>query len=208
MRSLKRVISASALAVLVMAGGAATAAAASAQPHATSTAKVRLHGGHTSVTTGKGIATALLGSGIVPLATAPGSQTLRSLASGPAAEFSFPVTGGRVSLSPLAGNIDHDGGIFFYNTKNGKDIEVSNFIISLRQADLTGIVNGNPKARVVIFWLHLAHARLSVHGHQVTASRIGVSLSATAASALDAALGTTIFTPGLKVGTARTTLRV
>jgi hypothetical protein len=208
MRTLKRVISASTLAVVVIAGSTAAAVAASAHVHSAQTAGVRLRGGHTSVTTGKGIATAMLSNGIVPLATAPGSQTLRLPGSGPAAEFSFPVTGGRVRLSPLAGSINHDGGILFYNTRNGKDIAVSNFSISLRHADLTGIVNGNPKVRVVVFWLNLTHARLTVRGHRVTASRIGVSLSTAAAGALDAALGTTIFTPGLAVGSATTTVRI
>jgi len=208
MRRLKRMISVSALAALAIAGSAATAAAVPGHVHPARAAGVPLRGGRTSVTTGDGIAAALLANGIVPLAAAPGSQTLLLPASGPAAEFSFPVTGGRVSLSPLGGNIDHRGGILFYNTKNGKDIEVSDFIISLGKADLTGIVNGNPGARVVIFSLSLAHAKLSVHRHWVTASGIGVTLSATAASALDAALGTAVFTPGLAVGTATTTLRV
>jgi hypothetical protein len=34
------------------------------------------------------------------------------------------------------------------------------FVIDLTHADLTGIVNGNPKARVPLFGLDLSHARL------------------------------------------------
>lgn len=208
MRSLKKMISASALAVLVVASGAGAAAAAAGPAHQAHAAGVRLRGGHTTVVTGRGIAAALLSNGIVPLAVAPGSQTVRLPKSGPAAELSFPVTGGRVSLHPLGATIDHRGGILFVNTRNGKDIEVSNFIISLRHGDLTGIVNGNPKVRVVILRLHLAHVRLNVHRHAVTASRIGLTLSGTAAKALDAALGTSLFTPGLALGTASTTVRI
>ena len=64
-----------------------------------------------------------------------------SPASGPAVRFTFPVTGGRVTLSPLGGTIDHRGGILFLNAKNGKKIKVSSFIIDLAHADLTGIMN-------------------------------------------------------------------
>jgi hypothetical protein len=41
----------------------------------------------------------------------------------------------------------------------------------------------------------------------VQASGIVVTLTKTAASALDATLGTSLFTPGLKLGTASTVLR-
>jgi hypothetical protein len=47
-----------------------------------------------------------------------------------------------------------------------------------------------------------------VHRQAITASGIGLSLSATAAKALDAALGTTVFTAALALGTATTTVRV
>jgi hypothetical protein len=197
------------MAALVLAGGIA-ASAATTHPVASahSAAQVALRGGETSVTTGPGIAKALLANDVVPIAIGPGSESLKPNLSAPAVQLTFPVTGGKVSLSPLAGNIDHRGGIFFYDTKTGHDIAVSDFIISLKHADLTGIVNGNSKARVVLFWLNLAHAKLHVHGSIVTASNIGVTLSGVAASALDTTLGTTLFTSGLPVGTAVTTLKV
>jgi hypothetical protein len=73
---------------------------------------------------------------------------------------------------------------------------------------LTGIVNNDAHARVKVFNLDFSHARIHIHGHSVTASGIGLILSAGAAHALDAALGTTVFTPGLKVGSARTSLHI
>jgi hypothetical protein len=51
----------------------------------------------------------------------------------------FPVTGGRVGLSPFGARIRHRGGILFFNAKNGKAIKVSRFIISLNRKDLTGM---------------------------------------------------------------------
>ena len=170
-------------------------------------AAVHLRGGATAVTTAPGIAPALLKNGIVPLATSPGTESVLFPKSGPAARFTFPVTGGAVSLSPLGGKIGHAGGILFANVTNGKTIEVSQFTIDLARADLTGIVNGNPKARVALFRLDLSHARLTAGKHIATAKCIGVKLTAAAAKALNAALGTTLFSGGLKLGTASTLLR-
>jgi hypothetical protein len=192
----------------LLAGSATAASAATSQPaRAQAAAAVHLRSGATAVTTAPGIAAALLAQGIVPRATWPGSQSVQSPASGPAVRFTFPVTGGRVTLSPLGGTIDHRGGILFLDVRNGKKIEVSQFTVDLTHADLTGIVNGNPQVRVPLFGLDLSHARLTAGTHIVTASGIGLTLTAAAAKALDAALGTQLFSAGLKLGTASTLLR-
>ena len=208
MRGFRHLAAVIAIAGLVT-GSAATAASAAASQRAgaRAAAPVRLRGGATAVTTAPGIAAALLKNGIVPLATWPGSQSVLSAQDGPAARFAFPVTGGRVTLRPLGGKVRHAGGILFLNVTNGKTIEVSRFTIDLSHADLTGIVNGNPKARVALFNLSLAHASLKAGKHVVRASGIGVSLTKTAAAALNSSLGTSLFSPGLKLGTAGTVLR-
>jgi hypothetical protein len=43
--------------------------------------------------------------------------------------------------------------------------------------------------------------------HSIKISGIGLTLTSTAASALDATFGTSLFQPGLKLGTASTVLR-
>jgi hypothetical protein len=190
--------------------GCATTAASGATSHgagAQAAAAVHLRGGATAVTTAPGIAPALLKNGIVPLATSPGTESVLFPKSGPAARFTFPVTGGSVTLSPLGGTVDHAGGILFANVTNGKNIEVSQFTVDLSHADLTGIVNGNPKARVPLFSLDLSHAKLTVGKHIVTVRGIGLKLTSAAAKALNAALGTKLFSAGLKLGTAGTLLR-
>ena len=121
--------------------------------------------------------------------------------------FAFPVTGGQASLSPLGGRVYHRGGILFFNAKNGKEVLVSRFTINLSKGDLTGIVNGNPKARVPLFNLDLSHAKLAAGKHVVVAKGIGLKLTKVAAGALNAALGTKLFSAGLGLGTARTVLR-
>jgi hypothetical protein len=195
-------------AIAGLASGATTAASAATSHGAgAQAAAVHLRGGATTVTTAPGIAPALLKNGIVPLATAPGTESVLFPKSGPAARFTFPVTGGSVTLSPLRGKVNHAGGILFVNVTNGKTIKVSRFTIDLAHADLTGIVNGNPKARVPLFRLDLSHAKLTAGKHIATAKGIGVKLTSAAAKALNTALGTKLFSGGLKLGTASTLLR-
>jgi hypothetical protein len=193
----------------LLTGSAATAAsAATSQPARAQGAAAHVRGGTTAVTTAPGVAPALLKNGIVPFATWPGTQSVLFAQSGPAARFTFPVVGGRVTVSPLGGTIRHAGGILFVNVKNGKNVEVSRFTINLARAGLTGIVNGNPKARVPLFRLDLAHAKLTAGKHVITASGIGLKLTSVAARALNAALGSKLFSAGLNLGTARTLLRI
>ena len=198
-------------AIIGLAGSAASATAASAATsHSAGTHAawaVHLKGGATRVTTAPGIALALLKNGIVPLATAPGTQTVVVPKTGPAVRFTFPVTGGSVALSPVGGNINHAGGIFFANLTNGKTIQVSQFTINLSRGNLTGIVNGNPQARVPLFRLDLSHAKITAGNHMATARGIVVTLTSIAAKALNTALGTKLFSGGLTLGTAGTVLR-
>jgi hypothetical protein len=60
---------------------------------------------------------------------------------------------------------------------------------------------------VPLFGLDLSHARLAAGKHTVTARGIGLTLTAAAAKALNGALGTQLFSAGLKLGTASTLLR-
>lgn len=202
MRMFKRVAIVAAMAGLVIGPAAATASASAA----TRTAQVRLTGGVTSVTTAPGIAAALLGNGIVPIATLPGTEGAQ-LGGGVAVRFTFPVTGGRLNTAKLTGTIGHKGGILFVNLPAGKQIEVSDFVINVHQGVLTAEVNGNPKARVPLLRLNLAHARIHSGRHFVQVSGIVLTLTSAAASALDATFGTTLFKPGLELGTASTLLR-
>ena len=59
-----------------------------------------------------------------------------------------------------------------------------------------------------VFTLDLSAATVSAAGRQVKVGNIDVRLTATAAGALNQALGTHLFIGGLDIGTARTTLRV
>ena len=208
MRGLRYLAAAVAITGLLT-GPAVTAASAATSQGAAArgAAGAHLRGGTTAVTTAPGVASALLQNGIVPQAIGPGRERVLHGKNGLAVRFAFPVTGGLVTLSPLGGTIYHAGGILFRNTRNGKTIEVSQFTIDLTHGDLTGIVNGNPAVRVPLFRLGLSHARLAAGRHLVTARGIVLTLTPVAATALNAALGTGLFSAGLELGTARTVLR-
>ena len=122
-------------------------------------------------------------------------------------QLTFPVTGGRVNLAQLRGTIWHQGGILFLAPATGRQILVSDFVISVHQGVLTAEVNANPKIRVPLLQLSLARATIRSGRHYVRISGIAVTLTKVAASALDATFGTTLFTPGLDLGTADTLLR-
>jgi hypothetical protein len=207
MRMFKRVAAVAMVAGLFIGpvAGAASASAATRAPQWSS--QVKLTGGNTSVTTAPGIAAALLGHGIVPIATLPGTEGAQIGAGGVQVRFTFPVTGGWLNAAQLKGTIVHQGGILFLAPATGKQILVSNFVISVHQGVLTAEVNGNPKVRVPLLRLSLAHATIRAGRHFVRISGIIVTLTATAASALDATFATTLFTPGLELGTASTLLR-
>jgi hypothetical protein len=205
----KRVAVIGVLAGLV-AGPVAGAASASAAPLATraphGSHQVRLTGGDTSVTTAPGIAAALLGHGIVPIATLPGTEGAR-IGGGVAVRFTFPVTGGWLNAAKLQGVIRHKGGILFADLPAGRQILVSDFVINVHQGVLTAEVNGNPKVRVPLLRLSLAHATIGSGRHYVRISGIALTLTGAAASALDATFGTNLFKAGLELGTASTLLR-
>ena len=184
----------------------AAASSASAST-ATRSAQVRLTGGETTVTTAPGIATTLLGHGIVPVATLPGTEGAQISGSGVAVTFTFPVTGGWLNTKKLTGTIWHQGGILFADVPAGKQILVSDFVISVHQGVLTAEVNGNAKVRVPLLTLSLAHATIHAGRHSVQISGIVLTLTSTAASALNSTFGTTLFKSGLELGTASTVLR-
>ena len=106
MRGFLRTLAVTGAATAALLGAGLTGTAAAQAPAAT-----RLTGGTTTVTTGPGVAGTLLRAGILPVATPPGRQSFSVGRHGLATSFSFPVTGGAVDLTTLAGTIKHRGGI-------------------------------------------------------------------------------------------------
>jgi hypothetical protein len=209
MRALLRIAAITTAAGLLLAPAATMASASTAAPHpaATHAARVHLTSGKTSFTTVSGLAETLLESGIVLFATTPGTESLLGSTSNPQIKFSFPVTGGRVNPARLTGTIRHRGGILFVNTlMSDEAIKLSRFRISLTSKRLSAIVS-TVGMRVTVAKLNFSHARFSVGLSHVKVRRIGVHLTTAGAEALDNALGTMLFTEGMKIAEARTLVR-
>jgi len=119
----------------------------------------------------------------------------------------FPITGGRLDASHARGEVPHSGGLSL--TKGATQVVISDFIIETTSSPrLTGIVtaNGTIVGRIPLFNLALPQLvlplqlppgpeTLLIEGNRVT-------LTAEAATALNAAFGTTAFTPGFNIGIA------
>jgi hypothetical protein len=146
----------------------------------------RLSGQSTSVALDPSTAKAL---GSLGVALAPeGTATYASATS----TISFPITGGfaaihaDVTYKPgyIAGVLIHQGSGFTL-TKGAIKVTLSNFVVDPGNSTLTGWVNGTETAVPL----------LSLNG-----SAVKVSVTATAASALNTAFSTTAFKAGLELG--------
>lgn len=149
---------------------------------------------------------------------------LTSLQIEPSAEFpgrlvggvaSFPVDAGEFDAGTAKGEIIHTGGL---NLRRGTTtVTIATFTIDTTgtQPVLTGIVKANDSivGRIPLFNLALPALTLPIQPAplppplsssflQVRIPGVGVTLTATAASALNSAFGVTAFTAGIPIGTA------
>jgi hypothetical protein len=183
------------LALLAM-GGSAVA-------NAGTSTTVRLDRGSTSLTTDTATTGVLVSHGILPLPV--GSATVTPVVNhGIALRYRFPITGGMVDATTLAGYIKHSGGLRFLNLANGKTLTLTNFKILIgAHPGLSAIVNGNPSVRVRILNLDLSGASVEKDIPWVTVSNVKATLTTTAADALNGALGVGFFSRGITLGTAQ-----
>jgi len=154
------------------------------------------------------LADAVFGGGDTTLALDQGAaQALQSLRITPGVVgdaragsdgLAFPITGGRVDASSLAGAIAHSGGISL--TRDSTRVELTDFTVGIDDTPaLSALVGGQ---RVEILTLDVANVRRSVRGRTVVVSGVVARLTAAAAGALNQAFGTDAFREGLTLGTA------
>ena len=203
MRAILRIAAIATAAGLMLAPAVGLASASAAQP-AAKHVSLPVTGGGTSLTTVPGLVGSLTHGGIAVYATTPGTESLIGSASSPQLKFSFPVTGGSINPSHLSGTIKHRGGILLINTTNGHSLKLSRFNISLTHKHLSAIVLGT---RVTVAHLSFSGAKVRVGLGSVRVRKIRATLTTAAATALDTALGTTLFTPGMRIATVRTLVR-
>jgi hypothetical protein len=177
----------------------ATAGAATA-----SADTVHLNGVRTTLTTDPTTTGVLVKNGILPLPVGPATVAPRLGPAGLSLRYAFPITGGRVDAVTLAGFINHSGGLRFLNVANGHTLTLTNFRIRISShPGLSAEVNGDPSTRVRILNLDLSHAGIAEHPPLVRVSNVKATLTQTAASALNDALGVSFFAKGITLGTAQ-----
>jgi hypothetical protein len=186
-------------AVLVMPAHAKTAASTT----------VRLDGVRTTLTTDPATTTLLFTAGIIPLPVAPTSI----VPTADAARYTFPVTGGAVNATTLAGSIRHSGGLLLAQRTNAngwKSLSLTKFTIVIsNDPHISAIVNGGKRLTIATLDLSKAKiARVTRNGRAyVSVAGVAVDLNATAVGAINATFGTTLIAP-VDLGTARVLVRV
>lgn len=116
---------------------------------------------------------------------------------------SFPVTAGGLDLGNTSGEVDHSGGLSLKG--GGTTVDLTQFAIQLYPGEapvITGLVavNGKFAARLPLFDLSLAGAKVVHNDDLITIENVALMLDPKAAGALSQAFGTTV--PALPVGTA------
>jgi len=148
--------------------------------------RLTLDPGAVSLLSGAGISAAPIGP-----ATAVGAGVLQ-----------FPISGGALQTAGPAGAVEHGGGLSL--SDGSTTVDLTAFMINLDSApDLSAQVGS---ARVSILDLDLSGASIAVGAGDGTVRVTGVraKLTAAAASALNAAFGTSAFAAGQLLGTTAT----
>ena len=111
----------------------------------------------------------------------------------------FPINGGKVDATSLAGAITHAGsGISL--TRGTTVVNLTDFVVGIDETPaLSALVGSN---RVEILSLDVSQIRRSVDGETIVVENVVASLTPAAAIALNQLFATTAFAPGLKLGTA------
>ena len=119
-----------------------------------------------------------------------------------AAGIAFPVTGGSVVTTTLAGTIDHSGGLKF--SAGGKEVVATDFKVNTETKQLVATIGG---AQVPLLDLNLTGLKkASGPNGAIVASNIATTLTAEAAKALNDTFGVTLFKAGLPIGTVSVTV--
>lgn len=123
---------------------------------------------------------------------------LRGTRVGRRGDVILPLVSGLVERTTLVGRIRHAGGLVF--RKGDREVAIANFDIDVTRApSLTALTAAG---RLTMADVVLPDAPPDVDGDRMTVDGVGLTLTADAARALNRALGTTVFAPGVSLGTA------
>lgn len=148
-----------------------------------------LAGGSTSLKLDPAVAAVLTDNGVAVAPVKPAKVKKGAIA--------FPITGGKLNPKTAAGTIRHSGGLSF--AAGGKKLVTTKFTVKTGSTNkLSGLVGG---AQVNLLNLDLSKAKLSKAGNAVKASNIKVTLTMTAAKALNSTFGVSLFKARMAIGT-------
>jgi hypothetical protein len=200
--SLRRVLRVSLVTVAVGAAGLAVATPASAAPSAATAVvapatdphdgPVDLQGGQTTLKLDKGTAGLLADNGVSVSPTGDAHAKGRKI--------TFPIVGGSVVPSTVAGTIEHSGGLEF--SAGDVSLGVEDFVIDTTAGVLTARVSGTD-TRVPLLNLDASEASIEPGDKGVTVRGVQGTLTAEAAAALNETFGVSLFSEGVPVGTAK-----
>ncbi len=108
----------------------------------------------------------------------------------------FPVIGGKLNPTSVAGKIKHSGGLSFKAGK--KRLVAKNFVILTGKKNVLRAKVG--KSKVNLLKVDLSRAQISRDGFGITVMRVGISLTGTAAKALNSTFGVKLFSKNLRIG--------
>lgn len=118
----------------------------------------------------------------------------------------FPITSGELDLANAKAEVLHSGGLRLSTADTS--VELTQFIIDTTSpsgAVLTGLVKvgGNVVGRLPLFSVALPAVQLPLPAvRRLVLSNVGLTLTGTAAQALNASFGVSAFSAGIPVGTA------
>ncbi len=188
---------------LIGLGVVGTSMASASSPVAASSATSVVQASHrtTILVTNGGVTMLKLDAGTAKALTSHGVSVKPASEARPGASgIVFPIRGGSVQASNLHGYITHDGGLTF--AAGGKSLTIRDFTVATAQGTLNAYVD-EVGARITVLNLSLAHAKVSAGRGTLGVTNVKATLNAGAAKALDGYFGTTLFTPGLAIGTVR-----
>jgi hypothetical protein len=110
----------------------------------------------------------------------------------------FPISGGQIVAAKFAGTINHSGGLTIRH--DGKTVTLRRFVMNTDTKHLTATVGGRSLS---VFDVILASLERASEPHGiVVATNVELTMTSTAATALNSGLGVTTFKGGQPFGVA------
>ncbi len=150
-------------------------------------APVRVAGGDTTLRLDRGTVRALSGAGVAVAPVRPARAR--------GVRVTFPISRGRIDAASGAGRLDHRGGLRI--STSHRSVRLTAF--QIRGLNLSARAGGR---RIHILKLRAGNARVRRTAVSTRVGGVRAELTGKAARALNAALGTSLFRKGIRLGTA------